>query len=627
MLAGLFVGGAAILAARPEFAAGAWPESEALTAAVLFGAALCLLGLGLAAAQGTGLDSLGSPLVLLPLALAGWSVLSAVFSLFPGTALLGAPQNGLGASWFAAQAAFTAAALEMRSRRPGFDWVVAGTAAAIGIAIVCNLRHLAWLQPLLAGRGWLVETPIFGFNEYLAYPALALGAIGAAWFAKGRRGAGGAVLVLALITLVASRNRTAMAAVAVVVPVVVAAAGFRLRLALPSRTVLGLAFVAVAAAALAPLLVIRFADLSVAAVTLQSRRILAAVLDPSLADPPSALLFGHGWGHYQEYLARNIGDTGISLFNSSWIDLARDEFHSHNALLETFFSAGLPGVFLFLAMLTAVVAVADRKLLAVAFVLCRAFVDSLWFSLPSALVVEALAVAVLAGDHPPRLRPPRFVAAGLCFALALVLGGAAAWQRHQSLGLERVRACLMAPGPGCESLSIPADPRGADLGLAALLGEVRDRGPSLPLSVLLSEGQRRCRQSCALALSIALANRQAAMAFSVPPAADFAPKAWREEEERIIARAPHRPDLLTPYLNWLLTTGDEATLRAVLSQAAQADGDHPVVLWFSGILRLDQGGAESRQGVAMMRGALDKGLERFMPVPDTVKASLMGGAR
>jgi hypothetical protein len=641
-IGGLVIGNGAILAARPGIAAGAWPESEAVTCAVLAGAALCLFGQAMGAAWGKSSCAWRSPLVILPLVLAGWSALSAGFATFPGTALLGAPQNGLGAAWFVAQAAFTAAALEVRQHRRALDLLAALAALTTGIAVFCNLRHLPWLQPLLVKHGLQVKIPLFSFNEHLAYPAMALAAIGAGQWAENKRRWAAVLLAVAAVALVASRNRTAMAAAAVIVPLAVMAwlyCGFGLRhwqiARRPRRTTI-LAAIAVTVVAVVPLLAIHFADLSQAPFSLLSRQILMKVLDPSLFESPTSVVFGHGWGHYQEFLARNVAGTGVSLFTASktglaWADLTRDEFHSHNALLEAFFSTGLPGAILTLAIPVAVVAMAaqGRKGIALAFVLGWIAVDSMWFSLPSMLAVQALAVAALGGDRPEADNLPRqsWGAAALCLALSIALVGAAGWQRHQSQGLDAVRDCLSGRAvDGCATLPIPTDPRGSDLGLAALLGDTADSPRSPMLARVLAEGQRRCRLGCALPLSIALANRHVESAFASPPAADFSPAAWQEEEERIIRRAPGRLDLLTPYLNWLVTVGDEATARKILAEAAQADAGHPVVLWFAGALLINHGADGQRRGLAMMRDALDKGLERFMPVPEDLKGLVRGAA-
>lgn len=619
---GLAVGAASILAAHPWFAAGAWPQSEAVTATVFAAAALCLLGQALAVFPG-GAGVPASPLVFLPAALAAWSALSAAFADFPGTALAGSPQQGLGVAWFLALAAFTAAALDIRGRRAA-DMVTAVAVAAVAVAVVSNLRHLPWLQPVLARHGLLVAVPLFGFNEYLAYPALALGAVGAVFVGDGRRRWGIALLVFAAMTLVASRNRTAMAVVTALLPLAVLAwpREAAIEAWFTRRPRLGAAVVAaiLVVVALVPLLVLGSADLSGLPFSLRSRQVLLAVLSPSWFDRPWAMVVGHGWGHYQDYLTRNIAATGIALYRSEWADLARDEFHSHHALAETLFSAGLPAVALALATSVALVVTARRKVAAMAFVLAWTAVDSLWFSLPSVLALQALAAAALTGGG-RRVWPASKRVALACLLSAVALAAGAGWMRHQSQGLEAVRACLKAPG-ACDSVAVPADPRGSGLGLAVLLRESAAVQAGPPPDALVREGQRRCRAGCALSLSIALADAEAARAFATPPPADFSPSLWREEEERIVARAPGRLDLLVPYLNWLLVVGDETTLRTMVAQAARVDPGHPVVAWFSGILDLAGPPDVQRRGLARMRAALAGGVERFMPVEDSVKASL-----
>lgn len=618
---GLVIGGGGVLAARPMSAAGAWAQSEAVVCAVLVGAALCLAGQAAATAGGGG-AARHSPLVLLPLSLAAWSAVVAPLALFPGTALLGPPQSGLGAVWFLAQAAFTAAALELRAEGRLLDGAALIAAAAALIAALCNLRHLPWLQPLLAPHGLLVDIPIFGFNEHLAYPALALAAFGAARWSDGRRELGGVVLGAALVVLIVSRNRTALAVAPAAALLPMLGTAVARRFAFGLRRVFPAAAIAVAAALLLPLLVLRFADLSQAPFSLLSRQVLIKVLEPSLFSDGWAMLFGHGWGHYQEYLARNVGGLGLDLVSPSWADLNRDEFHSHNALLEAYFSVGLPGLLLWVFGWAAVVSSARRRAVAWAFVLAWTVVDSMWFPLPTALAIQAMAVAALAGPL-PSAGPPvaaRRVAAVL-LAGAMILAGAAGRQRLQSQELEVLRACMAATvgARGCAFPAVPADPRGSDLGLATLLAEGRERGGS-ELPTLIEEAGRRCRDGCALQLSIALINHHAAkvLAGSGLDSSNSA-AAWREEEERILARAPGRMDLIAPYLNWLVATENEEALRDFVQSAARIAPDHPVTAWFSGVLLV---GSDHRAALALMRKALNDGVERYMPVPDTVKTLL-----
>ena len=101
---------------------------------------------------------------------------------------------------------------------------------------------------------------------------------------------------------------------------------------------------------------------------------------------------------------------------------------------------------------------------------------------------------------------------------------------------------------------------------------------------------------------------------------------WAQQERRFLARAPSRLDVLAPYLNWLIAHRQIAALNDMVIFAKTIDADHPVVLWFDGVVHLESSDPDIRQtGLAQLRRSLDQGLERFMPVDPSVKNALTAG--
>jgi hypothetical protein len=213
----------------------------------------------------------------------------------------------------------------------------------------------------------------------------------------------------------------------------------------------------------------------------------------------------------------------------------------------------------------------------------------------------------------------------------------------EARAMSRLIACLSPDGgAACAGADVPVDPRGAEHGLASIVG---DTVPALlrsdrPLSDsqieaarrVLAEAERRetARRATHL-LTLELADTYAMIAFTdgaervLPPADLFS--SWTRVMYDVLRRTPQRLDTLVPYLSWLLVRGQHTDIETMLAAARHVDADHPVVLWFSGIEALKPGDAAGReQAFGQMRRAIDRGLERFMPIDDSIKARLAGGA-
>ena len=144
------------------------------------------------------------------------------------------------------------------------------------------------------------------------------------------------------------------------------------------------------------------------------------------------------------------------------------------------------------------------------------------------------------------------------------------------------------------------------------------------LGTALQAAAAQCEAGCAPALLRAIANAHSALASAPATTASkavFSPEAWRRAVLQLLATAPERYDVALPYMNWLTLHGDTAGLRDFLARAP--DSTHPIRSWFAGLVLLEapQAAIQSR-GLALMRHALADGIERFMPVDQTIKRDL-----
>lgn len=644
--AGLCVGSISIFAAHPRFASGVWPDAEPMGLVFYAAAALCFAGLALLCLQGEAvLRCLNHPAVLAPAALGLWSLAGAPFAAFPMLSVFGPAQNSLGALWYLAFAAFIAAAIVLRRDRELFGSLVAIAAAAALGAAGFNLWRVDWPDAVRGWLGWLPRTTLFAFNEYQAYYALALIALALVMLRERRRVAARWLAAIGIVSLLVSRNRVAMAAIGMAfVPVAFPgrwlAWGARLR-----RLQDGVAVAAIVVIGAGSYLALRLLDLRDVAPTLWSRRLLFEAIEPSLQDRADALGVGHGWGRYADYFVTNIPLAGIRLFRSDWEGLGRDLFHSHHAFLEALFATGVPGLVLAAAIPVALVLGSQRRWrgIAIAFVLAWVVIDCFWFMMPATLPVLALACGATAETATSiRWRWTRGPwAIGLLALLVVTLAGIV--ELHAGArAMSRLVDCLTAgrPAVGCGIRDVAVDPRGADQGLASVVGDIVPTllraPPPLPdwqlglVRRVLAEAERRDMAGRSPLLTLELAGTYAAIGFMdggervLPPNELF--DSWTRVLHDVLRRTPLRLDVLVTYFSWLLVQGRHDDIVAMLGAAGRVDPGHPVVLWFSGIEELGAGDAARRKkGFGLMRRAIEGGLERFMPVDASIKARLLAG--
>jgi hypothetical protein len=640
---GLGLGSVSIFTAHPLFALGVWRDAEPMGLVFYAAAALCFAGLALLCLQGDAvLRGLNHPAVLAPAALGLWSLAAAPFTSFPMLSVFGPAQSSLGALWYLAFAAFVAAAITLRRDRYLFAGLTVIAASTAVVAAGFNLWRIDWPEAVRDRLMWLWRTTLLEFNEYQAYYALALAPLAFVMLRRHRRLAAQCLLAVVAVSLLASRNRVAMVAIAapfalLMLPEKWLSWTARLR---PRRDVLAIA--AIASIAALSYAVLRLLDFRSIAPTLWSRRLLLEGVEPSLLDSPAAIVLGHGWGRYADYLVGNIPLAGVRIFNPDWAGLDRDLFHSHHAFFEGLFAAGLPGLLLAVAIPMAIVLGSQRRWrsIAIAFALAWVVIDCFWFMMPATLPVLALACGTLAESATSvRARWTRGPwAIGLLAVLAIAAVGIVdlhANARNMSLVID----CLTAgrASAACETVEVAADPRGANQGLASVVGDtiptllrsaqpLPDRQLRLVRSVL-AEAERRDMAGASPLLALELANTYAAIAFMEGGERVLGSSAllnsWTRVLHDVLRQSPQRVDVLATYFSWLLVGGRHDDVRAMLDVARRVDPDHPIVLWFSGIEDLKPGDVAQRdKAFGRMRRAIERGLERFMPVDASIKARL-----
>jgi hypothetical protein len=622
----------------PPFHTGIWYKSEPVIAALHALSALVSSGLALALLGGVGAAyrSLWHPFVLLPAALAGWSLLLLPFVPIPGLSWYGTPEFGQGIAWhldYAVLVAGAMVALRLRRLRRSLAWA---TLAALAL-LTGSMIHTE--------SGWYLAP--FMFYDPLAFYALFGIPLLIVLFRPTRAAWRVALAGFGVAVVAVSRNRTAML-LALAAPVLVAG-GLWLRRRDP-RLLARLAAIAVLAAALVTTAAVWQVGERLPESSLWSRMLHLEVTRRSLVDRPVAVLTGRGWGSYGEWQLSHLPLGSFDLVGdeqtgADW-DAVHGQIHfqSHNYLAEALLSAGLVALLLTWAIPAALPLFARRRYAVEAGVLAvlASALLCVWAHDAGAVPYAALAFAALA--RPVRARPWRrgrgLVPAAVLLVIALAqalsavvvaLDGAemqrAAFANRDTAGLASVplddcSGYLDDHGRGGVHLATLYRSFAVDLADKLAAGLPITEADTARMANYICAVQSRISdtQSLRLANADLLVTAELVIMLDHPrlaPLAAARAAGWRGRLEWYLDRAPVRSDMAAPFLGWAFVRGDERAVAAIAARLLAHDANEPVGLWYSGAVMMGDP-ASAATGLSRMRRALEGGLERIMPVDPAI---------
>ena len=266
---------------------------------------------------------------------AAWSALVSPLVEYPFLSLLGSPQLGEGALYFADGAVFLATGRLLsglpRSRR-WFVW------PGIGVCVATPL--IVALAERAAGEPWW----LLRFDDYLAWYAVAGATLA---LTLDRMPLHRRILLAAVVAFpglaVAGNLSATIILVAVAFPLVVFfAAWSRGR---PGRSLQPLRVALIAAVPLlagGSILAVWYVGEAGWVASLTSRLFEYRALLPVVVEMPAVFAIGQGWGQINNAVLMHIVDSGAVLWDGTWDLGTRDIPHSHNFAVEAFAGAGLP---------------------------------------------------------------------------------------------------------------------------------------------------------------------------------------------------------------------------------------------------------------------------------------------
>ncbi|MBF0098260.1 MAG: O-antigen ligase family protein [Magnetococcales bacterium] len=346
-------------------------------------------------------------------------------------------------------------------------------------------------------------------------------------------------------------------------------------------------------------------------------------------------LIGHGWGRIGDAFQLNLFHSQQRLWDNQWIFLQSDYFHAHHGLLEALHASGLIGMLLYLASIICLpLMVSQERLpLAAAWTIAHATLSALWFPLLLSVPVQALAMAWLidTAKNEVSVTAPHFLFPGL-FVLAGGLFTLSAMLLQESLQLQAWQQQLQSSLPGTRPASCRATMRQDDLAVARVLRgklatwensteppQQHNQQPSLRAMadcLLLRVPHSHTPQLLFTALSL-MAEIHLTQQLRYAELPEFDRKLWYSWLQTTLQRAPKRTDQAIPWLTHLATNGEWMALRNMVEPMLSRNDNDPIALYFSAIDQLSQGKKE--RGMALIGRALALGIDRFIPVEDSIR--------
>jgi hypothetical protein len=399
-----------------------------------------------------------------------------------------------------------------------------------------------------------------------------------------------------------------------------------------------------------------------ALITVVSRAYLTDVVTGQLWANPLAVFTGLGWGTYEEHLASNLPIEWLDftkIGHEQWDGLFQDHFHSHNIFIEAFYAGGiLLFLCIFLYFLSFYI-FAKSKYKKQSLVYCSSivFLGSFWFFMPlnvGFIIVGACLLfsrsSSLFKSEFSHKRHVVFSILILCLCLQsygvfVTFDTARMVHRYypQAYAIDTAQHdCKMEyrdHGAGgmhlakllvsrlryinSEAERVIDEPDKADEIQAGIRDEIQR------INHLFCQSQSYIiENNSGIRLRIARLLVRGEILLAHGTYIDGATQqyyldGWSEELSDWLKLYPSRSDQAIPYLLWHFNQGQEQAVSQIAQTILARNNRDPVGLWFYGLF-LTADPQTAQQGVMMMRDALARGIDRFMPIDEDLKKQVLG---
>ena len=665
----------------PEFNFGIYNQTEPIVTGIHFCAALASISLAAIFCSTKKIGMLvWHPIVLFPVGVSLWSLLVGLTHNFPFLNWFGAAELGEGILWYFELGLFVAAAAIVKKFRiPRLSLV----SSAICVTIVVTVLTLQYLDTVLIYKPLPRFIPFY-FADYLGFSGIYLVAIAAIFLRGTNRTIILAGIIAGLLVIYFSSNRAAWGLVFIAAPVLVLTGTF-LKHHLSSLflrygfAVIITTFIIASTTILSTVDFRHYAEkfetfgeetfgtMIHSAINSQAtRQHLHTLSLEAIKNKPNILLLGQGWGMFSDYFASYLPVEWVKLRDDQntwteserwlaeghWDAVNRVDFHSHNSYLEALLSIGIIGVILVLGITLAPILWCRKNFIILAGVVGFASSGLLtqWFMVPASMPLFAIAL----GGFVNPIKAMHFFHklhklmpwCAIGFAILFIFVGSTNYKfvTYAFHYMPKMTQPILTKNGQLVCTSYFEDYGRGGVHLAhrlrtlskyvkkqILKTEDLEAGEEKylfnHLRGLVCASEYYIDRGASIRLLIASLHTRADYAFiEVPnkmkPLVDRFLQNWGARVRQLVEMAPKRTDLAVPYLLYLLKNGNDKEFSDLASSLFIRNADDPIALWFSGVALLSKPNL-GISGTQRMRLALEKGVERLIPVDQALKRELL----
>lgn len=390
--------------------------------------------------------------------------------------------------------------------------------------------------------------------------------------------------------------------------------------------------------------------------TIMSRSFLTQISFESVLSEPHGILTGTGWGMFTEELAKYMPTNWIDFTmdpKEQWDGFRIDHFHSHNMFGEAFYSAGIFALIAFTTFVLSIPLYAKKHLKLAAIIFSGGFagIGSFWFFMPLNIPFMTLACGALSNNKTFNFKFPKTAALSLLIIVFLSQAIGSYMTLHTALNTNSYLPHDLTIKEAQQNCPVEIKDFGAGgLHLAKLLTnrsryitesleewtkedpdiipkQIADTLPKINHLFCQSEIYvHKHKASMRLKMARLIVRSEVLIAFAPwidQETVDYYYNGWEKDMRAIIEELPQRSDIAVPFLLWHLNHGQEDIMNKMTDLIIERNPNHPVGMWFKGI-GLTAKPETAQEGVALMRKALEDGVQRFVPVEPSLKEQLLG---
>lgn len=384
---------------------------------------------------------------------------------------------------------------------------------------------------------------------------------------------------------------------------------------------------------------------------LQSRTMLAIVTVLHFFDHFTIkeffhLIFGYGWGSYQQFPVLNIFELdhftvyADNAYKPNWEFLERNLLHSHNIVIETFISSGLVGVSaLTYGIYKVTNYIANNDYAARFYWVSFLLLYSAWFQMPTTIPFSIIAMALMNEEKSFQFKLPKIPTC--LFGIFLIVF--AGWDFYASYKTttrphdtiknfaQEMNEFLNDPAHKYDQLAGGKCSNYIMSTATATLPKfdaTKDSKfiPDIEKSIInaaqdfLQSGQNN--NVVSFVHLINLCNALANLKDNKLPLSLKFHEVFKELVLELLKKFPTRADMAMGYLNWKFDVlQDFQAAESMADELLKAYPDHPLGLAIKSLIGLSKG-TNQQMHTNNLKKAINNGLNRFMPVPPEVLKAL-----